>query len=335
MLIKCPECGHEVSSQAPVCPHCGIEIAGRYSVPTTTNSQAPIPTQPQKKKSRTAIYIFSVLFAMAVCGVVYYFYHQAKVDEKAQYDIAIHSDNKDVLQGFLYTYHDAPREHRDSVQTLLTAMNSMEREWNDAVVSNTRAALQHYIDEHPGSKYEKMALSRIDSLDWMSAQSAGTPEAMKSYAERHPDGRFLDEAAEMARDLNAQMVQPEEKQMINSIFRQFFQSVNAKDENRLTNTVNSLLTMFLGKSDATKSDVVTFMKKLWKDDVMNLNWHIIDDYRIDKKEVGDGEYEFSVTFTATQEVQKATGMTTNKFRIKAKVNPDGKISEMNMSKVLE
>ena len=28
MIIKCPECGHQVSDKAPVCPSCGVEIAG-------------------------------------------------------------------------------------------------------------------------------------------------------------------------------------------------------------------------------------------------------------------------------------------------------------------
>ena len=27
-MIKCPECGHQVSDKAPVCPSCGVEIAG-------------------------------------------------------------------------------------------------------------------------------------------------------------------------------------------------------------------------------------------------------------------------------------------------------------------
>lgn len=29
MIIKCPECGHQVSDKAPVCPSCGVEIAGK------------------------------------------------------------------------------------------------------------------------------------------------------------------------------------------------------------------------------------------------------------------------------------------------------------------
>ena len=28
-IIKCPECGHQISDKAPTCPNCGVEIAGK------------------------------------------------------------------------------------------------------------------------------------------------------------------------------------------------------------------------------------------------------------------------------------------------------------------
>ena len=28
-IIKCPECGHQISDKAPICPSCGVEIAGK------------------------------------------------------------------------------------------------------------------------------------------------------------------------------------------------------------------------------------------------------------------------------------------------------------------
>ena len=31
MIIKCPECGHQVSDRAKTCPSCGIEIAGKIT----------------------------------------------------------------------------------------------------------------------------------------------------------------------------------------------------------------------------------------------------------------------------------------------------------------
>lgn len=28
-IIKCPECGRQISDKAPTCPSCGVEIAGK------------------------------------------------------------------------------------------------------------------------------------------------------------------------------------------------------------------------------------------------------------------------------------------------------------------
>ena len=30
-IIKCPECGQQISDKAPVCPHCGVEITGKIT----------------------------------------------------------------------------------------------------------------------------------------------------------------------------------------------------------------------------------------------------------------------------------------------------------------
>lgn len=361
MLIKCPECGREISDKAPTCPHCGVPIAGHVQSTTSNYAQnqgqpvrpsAPVDQksmestqsyqpannpQTPKKKSNTGIYIFSFILALIICGVGYYFYNEGKSsDEQAQYELAMQSSDPAVLQAFLANFPEASREHRDSIQAHLTSLSQLDREWNDAIISNSRASLQAYIDQHPDSPHKQEALNKIDSIDWVSAKGANTPEALKSYVDGHPNGKYIDEANDLIRNINSSTVQPEEKAMITSLFRTFFQGVNSKDETRLTSTVNSLLTTFLGKSDATKSDVVYFMNKLWKDDVSNLNWRILDDYSIDKKEVGNNEYEFSVTFSADQAVTKVDGENVeNKYRIKAKVNPDGKISEFTMSKVLQ
>ena len=105
----------------------------------------------------------------------------------------------------------------------------------------------------------------------------------------------------------------------------------------MTSTVGTLLTSFLGKADATKNDVATFLQKLYKDDIVNMNWHINNDYKISKKEVGNNQYEYTVQFSANQQIERTdpTKEKDAKYRIKAKVGPDGKISEFNMVKILE
>lgn len=339
MLIHCPECGHEVSNKAPVCPHCGIEIAVKVTTPSAPTPQPSNNNANGNEKGKSSngwIYFFCLLVVLALCGVGYYYYDKAKNnDEMMAFDSATQSNDISVMQEFLDTYRDAPRIHRDSVQRQISILNQSQREWTDAVVSNTRSALENYIESHPESEHKAEALHKLDSIDWSSARKSTTQEAVQAYIDRHPNGDYINDAEELIKNICSTIVQPEERKMLESIFRSFFQSVNSKDADRLVSTVGSLLSTFLGKHEATPNDVVTFMKKLWREDVQNLNWHIIDDYKIDKKQVGEGEFEYSVTFSATQQVEKVTGTTNNKYRIRAKVNSDGKISEMNMSKVIE
>ena len=30
-IIKCPECGHQISDRAPICPSCGVKIANQIT----------------------------------------------------------------------------------------------------------------------------------------------------------------------------------------------------------------------------------------------------------------------------------------------------------------
>lgn len=45
------------------------------------------------------------------------------------------------------------------------------------------------------------------------------------------------------------------------------------------------------------------MHKIYKEDVTNMNWHLANDYTIQKREVGEDEYEYQVQFSAKQNVE--------------------------------
>ena len=78
------------------------------------------------------------------------------------------------------------------------------------------------------------------------------------------------------------------------------------------------------------------MNKIYKEDTKSMNWRLNNDYKIDKKEVGDEQYEYTVNFSTIQEVEKTDGsIGSNKFKVKAKINPNGEISELNMIKIVE
>ena len=97
------------------------------------------------------------------------------------------------------------------------------------------------------------------------------------------------------------------------------------------------MTSFLGKSDATRADVITFMEKIYKDDITNMNWHLNNDMKIDKKEIGEDEYEYTVNFSAIQNIERTdpTKEKQAKYKINAKVGPDGQITSFNMIKIIQ
>ena len=166
------------------------------------------------------------------------------------------------------------------------------------------------------------------------AKTADTADAYQAYLDAHTDGTHIEEAENALKKVKSRDLQPEEKQMVSGLFRQFFQSINSHNADGLTATCEDILSSLLGKNSATKADVVTFMDKLYKDNVANMNWRINNDYQIKKREVGDENYEYQVQFSARQDVDLTDGSKKEQlFKISAVVSPDGKVSAFNMNKV--
>ena len=427
-IIKCPECGRQISDKAPTCPSCGVEIAGKItkcpncgevyfsnlemcpnchelnpsltkmtssagmsqqtpsmtqqqetenvarqnairqeeirrqealrqqerpqtSVRTTTPPTPPVPpVRPQqthsqnggngegtqaKKKSARGVIIISLIFAFLVCGIFYYFYDNANKNKELEaYEYAMQSSDPMVLQSYLDTYKDADEAHRDSIMAHLELLKQTDQDWTNAVVSGSKEALQAYLDKYPDSPHKQEVLNKIDSIDWNVAKNADNVEAYQAYLAAHADGSHIEEAENAMKKAKSRDLQPEEKEMVSSLFRHFFQSINTRDVDGLQASCEDILSSLLGKNSATKADVVTFMNKLYKDDVTNLNWFLTNDYKIKKREVGDENYEYQVQFSAREEVQLTDGTKkTNLFKINSTVSPDGKVSAFNMSKI--
>lgn len=413
-IIKCPECGRQISDKAPTCPSCGVEIAGKTTKcpncgevyfnylemcpncqtpnptlvggrggitptpsapgqsidqvapvqqsarrtmqqterpgkpatpppppvrPTTNNGnggeQNPEEKEPEKKMSVRSILIISLIFSVLVCGILYYFYDNAnKNKEMEAYEYAMQSSDPMVLQSYLDTYKDADEAHRDSITAHLEQLKQNDQDWTNAVVSGSKDALQAYLQKYPNSIHKQEVINKIDSIDWNVAKNADTADAYQTYLDAHRDGSHIEEAENALKKVKGRDLQPEEKEYITGLYRQFFQSINSRDGDGLLANCEDILSSLLGKNSAPKSDIVTFMNKLYKEDVANMNWHINNDYQIKKREIGDSEYEYQVVFTAKQAVDKTDGSKHEQlFKISSTVSPDLKISSFNMSKV--
>ena len=401
-IIKCPECGHEISDKAPFCPSCGVAIAGKvvecpkcgkvyfselsecpqchYKRPVAdktpivendnavntqetektteveivepkeVNNEQPVcannPEEasdeslktPRNSSRNNKIIIGAVVAIVAVViGIGCYFYYSIQSDKELQaYNYAMASNDPQVLQSYLDQYSDAPEAHLDSIQSHLDLIKKTQQDWTNVMISNSKSALEDYIAQHPDSPYKAIAIHKIDSIDWQTAQQQNTVEALELYIEQHSDGEHVEDANQMINSLNSKTIQPEERLMVNSIYGGFLKSLGDKDEEALTSFVNPLLTNFLGKTNATRSDVVTFMHKIYKSDVKSMAWKSLGDYTINKKNVGANQYEYSVAFSAIQTiVGQDDNATEVRYKITSTLNNEGRISDFNMIRLAE
>ena len=253
MIIKCPECGHQVSDRARTCPSCGVDIAGqviqcpdcgeyifkddhecpnchcsinaaapepeRTIIPNNQNTQiaqnnpivqTEVAPEPPKKKSHkgfwSALIIGFVLALIIVLLGIYYAQKTQMENELRAYENAMMSNEPAVLQNFLDMYIEAPVAHRDSIKVHLQALMKIDRDWENARISQSKKDLQLFIDRNPDNVHVREARQMIDSLDFETAKMMDTMESYKKYMEDHEQGFYYDEAKSAYDRLEEEMV---------------------------------------------------------------------------------------------------------------------------------
>ena len=379
-IIKCPECGHQVSDKAATCPSCGVGIAGKVTpcpecgaivfndqaecpvchrpieqknvaaqpsktvlespaaVRTVDNAASAVKSKESKKKPLTP-WIIAFVIALAIVFVGLYYYKTTQVkNEQEAYENAMMSSEPAVLQNYLDMYNDAPVEHRDSIMSHLEILKKVDADWTNAVVSNSKSAILRYMQLHPNSIHAVEAKIKIDSLDWIDASQKNTAEAYQKYIEEHPEGMYIDQAHDAYTQMDARKVNDGDKERMSRLFTTFFNALGANDEVALTSCVDNILSSFLHRENASKSDVISYMHKVHQDpDVVKVDYRLNNDWKIDKSDDGNGNFSYTVNFSVDQTIehsQEGNGAF-NTYKVSAKVSSDDKITELNMQRIVQ
>jgi len=396
MIIKCPECGHQVSDQAKTCPSCGIEIAGKITrcpdcgeyifkeqaecpnchclingasvgsaglevppvseatltaagsassaaqpSPVSPEKASPMPSRPARRRRAgvTAILIAFVISLIVVFLGIYFMKNQEQQNEQRAYENAMKSTEPMVLQNFLDMYKDATPAHSDSIKSRLAALEKVEDEWHNVLMNNTKFAFERYMKLYPESPHNVEAKIKIDSLDWEAALKENTSEAFRAYLDAHDDGAYYDEARANYEKLESQKITAEDRHIVSQLFVGFFNGLAQRDEAALSAAVAPVLTSFLHRPNATKTDVMQYMQKLWKEGVSHIEFTPNNDWEIEKQDMGDGRFSYAVNFTLVQHEQLDTedGAITNSsvYKVVSQVSPEGRITELNMKRVVQ
>lgn len=325
-LIKCPECGHQVSDKAATCPSCGVAIAGNVKRENEV---------PKGERSMTIPIVAGVVAVIAVLVGLYFYNNVQDRNELDAYENAMSCSEAAVLQNYLDMYADAPQAHRDSIMAHLALLKKVDSDWDEAMVNNTRSAFENYLRVHPESVHKTEALLKLDSIDWAFAAEADTPEAYSKYVADHADGMHIDEARLKLEKLEKSIIAEDEKLMVTSVLTSFFNALGNNDEEALTMSIDVVLNSFLHRAGATKADVISYMKRIHSpEDITGIVFRMNNDWKIEKIDLGEGECSYVVDFSVDEKIQRTdeSKETFSSYKVNAKVSNHGKITDLNMKK---
>ena len=325
-LIKCPECGHQVSDKAATCPSCGVAIAGNVKRENEV---------PKGKRSMTIPIVAGVVAVIAVLVGLYFYNNVQDRNELDAYENAMSCSEAAVLQNYLDMYADAPQAHRDSIMAHLALLKKVDSDWDEAMVNNTRSAFENYLRVHPESVHKTEALLKLDSIDWAFAAEADTPEAYSKYVADHADGMHIDEARLKLEKLEKSIIAEDEKLMVTSVLTSFFNALGNNDEEALTMSIDVVLNSFLHRAGATKADVISYMKRIHSpEDITGIVFRMNNDWKIEKIDLGEGECSYVVDFSVDEKIQRTdeSKESFSSYKVNAKVSNHGKITDLNMKK---
>lgn len=370
-IIKCPECGHEVSDAADRCPNCGVGIAGniktcpdcgRVVLKNTavcpscgakldvaeqqaategsgnkqySNVDPYAPRASHGKKKRGPLIAVIIVVALVAAGVAAYVLidnaREARGEQQA-YEEAIASTDTAAYNQYLAQYPDGV--HADEVKKKLDELTSELREWKDACVNNLKSGFVAFLSNHPGSPMEQACKDKIDSLDYEDAVAANTVEALQMYVSVHPEGKYVDQALLAQKTIGLRKVQPSEAAQVKDLCSRFFAALGNKDDATLSATTAAVIDNFLNKRNATHADVMKFAEKL-SPAGSAVSFATNGDYKISKEPTAQGDEPiYNVAFSVDESNTAADGESRlSTYFVTAKVNAQMKIISLGMRRV--
>ncbi len=272
-LIKCPECGHEVSDYAPHCPSCGVSIAGNITICPDCGkvllkkekncpncgcvldaSDAPAvhkPVSPYRQervagstdsgrhgKGRSSawkVVVVLVIIAAAGGGGFYYYMNKLHEDQVAQaYNALQTSFDTADYERFLSDYPDSP--FNADVKSRLETLKNISAKWSETVMSASKDDFVRFLADYPNSAFDEACKSKIDSFDWADANAENTALSYQKYIDEHPQGRYVAEAKAGKDNIDRMTVSYPDKSAVRSLVAMYLTALTANDTETLSQT---------------------------------------------------------------------------------------------------
>ena len=301
----------------------------------SSNEDEDNESKPVKQpfKLKVVPMLVSVAIAAIIGLVSIYFYRDSKIaKEVLAYQLAIGSTDTLELQHFLSQYADASLERKDSIKMRLQYLQEENRSWGQVLAEKTKEHVGNYIQSFPDGAHFNEAQTVMDSIDWAAAASANTALAYHEYLKEHADGVHATEAKTRIYGSHMDVVEPEEKGLVIQSLNAFFTAVNKHDKEQFRQSLHSRIVSFMGTESPTAGEAVAWLDRQYADGVQSINWTLNDQSTITKKKSDIAAYEYKVEIGGMMDMVKNGNATQDRYKITARMTPDGKISSVAMVK---
>jgi outer membrane protein assembly factor BamD (BamD/ComL family) len=361
-IIKCPECGHEVSDQAPRCPFCGVEIenniitcpdcgkvllkkdktcpnCGCVIAPTATpeakksatsyrsypNSKYP-ETKVSEHKNHNMVWI--VLAIVIILGLIvggYSIYqHQNQKEGMEQAYQALQNDTETAdYEDFLQKYPQSP--YIKDVTDRMNQLKAIQNKWTEISLSSSKSDFVQFMNQFPNSAYENACKQKIDSLDWVDASTENSAISYQRYIDEHPNGKYASEAQMGKENIDKMTVSYSDKSAVHDAITRYFEALTNNDNDALGAVV----------SDKMYDQSVSFMQKLHNGN-QQVSFTVNGSVNVTKAPNPTTEFIFVAKYRMKRTVTSNAGEVTNvSYNAISTVSPDMRIVSTKMQKIDE
>lgn len=363
-MIKCPECGQPVSTNAGTCPHCGIAIAGHIHqcpacgafntenkltcvvcgkeleipqshAPNENPQMSSLSSVPEPKPKKKGSSVISCLIVLAIllgliAGGYFWFSHNQKLQkEEREFSLLQKTTKPEYFQQFLTTYPNS--KHFDEVQKRIRQLEAEEGEWKQALQANDKSKYEEFLHAHPTSYHARECESKLDSLDWIIAKKENTEESVKKYIYDHPAGLYIDQATDLQTELAKMAVSQEERPLVIAVFDSFCNALSHRDSALLSGIMLETMSNFNGKENAKPADIIAFAESKMAPDVIGLHYLVGTPIDLQKEIQEDGTMNYVAAFNLEETINRSDAgqqQTNNTYQVISKLNADKKIISM-------
>lgn len=219
--------------------------------------------------------------------------------------------------------------HAGEVRSMKERIEKERADWVQARYSDSVDEVADFIRNHSNSFFRHEADRLLDSLSFVEARVEDTFEAYENYLDSYSDGMYSKEARTRMDAIDSGVVTDNESINAGQVINDHFVALAQEDEETLKSTVADVVTSYIGKVNATHSDVVQYMQSIHADGTRKVSFKLQN--LVVSKEVTDHRPEYTVSLLLNEYITQNGHTDDLSFACLAKINHKGKITTLILS----